>query len=167
VQSLLQSLDKMKMLIMLMIMLMVMMIMMMICWLCSSTLQCFSIPSSVSEFYQSCGRRGAATSAKWDDLFASYQARYPKEGAELVRRIAGILPDGWMDSLPENSTPVSTLLLLSLLLLFQYYHYYCMCLHSYCIIDVDDVVRVITDQFTVCMYLYICYAMLCLYRGVK
>ena len=75
----------------------------------------------MSEFYQSCGRRGAATSAKWDDLFASYQARYPKEGAELVRRIAGILPEGWMDSLPENSTPVSTLLLL---LLFQYYHDY-------------------------------------------
>jgi len=137
----------MKMLMMVMI-IMMMMIMMIICWLCSSTLQYFSIPSSVSEFYQSCGRRGAATSAKWDDLFASYQARYPKEGAELVRRIAGILPDGWMDSLPENSTPVRTLLLL----LFQYYHYYCMCLHSCCIIDVDDVVRVITDQFTVCMY---------------
>jgi len=65
-------------------------------------LQSFNIPSSVSEFYHSCGQRGAANCAQWDHLFSSYQAKYPKEGSELVRRIAGILPDGWIDNLPEN-----------------------------------------------------------------
>lgn len=31
---------------------------------------------------------------------ASYQQRYPKEHAELVRRIEGRLPEGWEKSLP-------------------------------------------------------------------
>jgi len=61
----------------------------------------------VSEFYQSCGQRGALANAQWDQLFSAYQQKHPKEAAELTRRIAGTLPDGWIDALPENPTSVS------------------------------------------------------------
>ncbi|KAH9934907.1 transketolase [Fomitopsis serialis] len=37
---------------------------------------------------------------KWDALFASYGQKYPKEHAELSRRIAGKLTEGWEKSLP-------------------------------------------------------------------
>lgn len=50
--------------------------------------------------YAAVAARGAALEKKWDALLASYGQKYPKEYAELTRRIAGKLPDGWEKALP-------------------------------------------------------------------
>ncbi|KAG5221760.1 Transketolase [Salix suchowensis] len=42
----------------------------------------------------------AALEAQWNDLFAAYAKQYPTEHAELTRRIAGELPEGWEKNLP-------------------------------------------------------------------
>ena len=44
--------------------------------------------------------RGAKLEAEWEALLASYAQKYPTEHAELTRRIAGKLPEGWEKSLP-------------------------------------------------------------------
>ncbi|KAJ8515544.1 hypothetical protein ONZ45_g7059 [Pleurotus djamor] len=54
--------------------------------------------------YAEIAQRGAALEAQWNDLLASYGQQYPKEYAELTRRIAGKLPDGWEKSLPIYKT---------------------------------------------------------------
>ena len=41
------------------------------------------------------GKRGGAASASWTKLFAEYQAKFPKEGAEVSSIIHRKLPEGW------------------------------------------------------------------------
>lgn len=50
--------------------------------------------------YGEVAKRGAELEAKWKDLLSSYGQKYPTEHAELTRRIAGELPDGWEKNLP-------------------------------------------------------------------
>ncbi|KZT65457.1 transketolase [Daedalea quercina L-15889] len=60
----------------------------------------FYVPEDTYKVYAAIAARGAALDKKWDALLASYGQKYPKEHAELTRRIAGKLTDGWEKSLP-------------------------------------------------------------------
>ena len=62
--------------------------------------QTFFIPSETYATYRAAARRGADLEAAWTTLLARYGKAYPKEHAELTRRIAGKLPEGWETSLP-------------------------------------------------------------------
>lgn len=64
----------------------------------------FVVPDATRALYAKIGERGAALEADWDKLLEAYQAKYPKEHAELVRRIAGELPQGWEQKLPQYTT---------------------------------------------------------------
>ncbi|KAF8911937.1 thiamine diphosphate-binding protein, partial [Gymnopilus junonius] len=52
------------------------------------------------ELYSEFGKRGGALQAQWTSLLEAYGQKYPKEYAELTRRIAGKLPEGWEKNLP-------------------------------------------------------------------
>lgn len=60
----------------------------------------FSVPQTSYDLYKEVAAKGADLNSKWDKLFADYQQKYPTEGAELARRIAGDLPEGWEKHLP-------------------------------------------------------------------
>ncbi|KAI0646835.1 transketolase [Trametes meyenii] len=62
--------------------------------------QSFYIPKETYDIYHAVAARGAKLEAAWNNLLASYGQKYPTEYAELTRRIAGKLPDGWEKSLP-------------------------------------------------------------------
>jgi len=54
----------------------------------------FEIPKDVYAAFDS-RAKGAAAEREWNDLFARYQERFPREAAELMRRMAGDLPEGF------------------------------------------------------------------------
>lgn len=60
----------------------------------------FSISDDVYEFYRSRGSAGNSAAARWQELFSSYQAQYPEEAAEFVRRQNGELPVDWKSIIP-------------------------------------------------------------------
>ncbi|OBZ75679.1 Transketolase [Grifola frondosa] len=62
--------------------------------------QTFYIPQETYAAYAEVAARGAALERSWNSLLASYAQKYPAEYAELTRRIAGKLPDGWEKVLP-------------------------------------------------------------------
>ena len=59
----------------------------------------FHVPDEVRDAMDQ-RERGATLSADWDDRFAAYRDAHPDLAAELERRMAGALPDGWQDALP-------------------------------------------------------------------
>ncbi|TWT95794.1 transketolase [Neorhodopirellula pilleata] len=61
----------------------------------------FYIPDGVKEhFAEGIGKRGAAASAAWDDVWTKYQAAYPAKAAELQAMFDGKLPEGWDKDIP-------------------------------------------------------------------
>jgi len=62
--------------------------------------QSFYVPQATYDAYAEIAKRGAALEAEWNSLLTSYGQKYPKEHAELTRRIAGELPEKWQQSLP-------------------------------------------------------------------
>ncbi|KAF7789568.1 hypothetical protein EIP86_000514 [Pleurotus ostreatoroseus] len=63
--------------------------------------QSFVVPQATYDVYaQTAAARGAKLEQEWNALLAAYGQKYPQEHAELTRRIAGKLPDGWEKSLP-------------------------------------------------------------------
>ncbi|KAJ7905291.1 transketolase [Mycena olivaceomarginata] len=66
--------------------------------------QKFHVPQETYDAYAKVAKRGAAAEASWNELLASYGKKYPTEHAELTRRIAGKLPEGWEKSLPVYKT---------------------------------------------------------------
>jgi transketolase len=62
--------------------------------------QHFYVPKETHDTYAEFGKRGAALEAQWNALLATYGEKYPKEHAELVRRIEGTLPEGWEQTIP-------------------------------------------------------------------
>ena len=60
----------------------------------------FHVPKETYDIYGEVAARGAALEAEWNKLLAAYGEKYPKEHAELTRRISGKLPEGWEKSLP-------------------------------------------------------------------
>ncbi|SJL00176.1 probable Transketolase [Armillaria ostoyae] len=62
--------------------------------------QTFHVPQETYFAYEEIAKRGAALQQKWNSALASYGQQYPKEYAELTRRISGKLPEGWEKNLP-------------------------------------------------------------------
>lgn len=60
----------------------------------------FAVPQEVYDFYGKRSSEGAAREQEWNQLLAKYKEQYPKEHADLVRRLTGELPEGWEKSLP-------------------------------------------------------------------
>lgn len=54
----------------------------------------FEIPEEVYEAWDH-REAGKALEAEWDEMYAAYEKAYPKEAAELARRLAGDLPKNW------------------------------------------------------------------------
>ena len=62
--------------------------------------QTFHVPQQTYDAYHATALKGAKLEQEWNTLLAAYAKQYPKEHAELTRRIAGELPQGWEKSLP-------------------------------------------------------------------
>lgn len=60
----------------------------------------FAVPQEVYDLYAKHAAEGAAAEEEWNKLFAQYGEKYPKEHADLQRRLKGELPEGWEKSLP-------------------------------------------------------------------
>lgn len=58
------------------------------------------MPDEVYQAYAAVAKRGQAKEAEWEALIGNYCQKYPKEHAELTRRIKGELPEGWEKLLP-------------------------------------------------------------------
>jgi len=61
----------------------------------------FYIPDEALAFFRQAVPRGAELEAAWQAKFEAYRAEYPELAAELERRLAGKLPEGWSDGLIE------------------------------------------------------------------
>jgi transketolase len=64
------------------------------------TLEPFHVPPEALSHWRTAGAHGAALEADWRARFAAYRTAHPELAAELERRVAGALPDGWDDALP-------------------------------------------------------------------
>jgi transketolase len=62
--------------------------------------QTFAVPQEVYDMYGKHSSEGAAAEEEWNKLFAKYGEKYASEHADLKRRLAGELPEGWEKSLP-------------------------------------------------------------------
>ncbi|PHH83920.1 hypothetical protein CDD83_2795 [Cordyceps sp. RAO-2017] len=62
--------------------------------------QSFHVPKDVYELYGKHSSEGAAAEKQWNELLSKYAQQFPKEHAELQRRLKGELPQGWEKSLP-------------------------------------------------------------------
>ena len=60
----------------------------------------FAVPQETKDIYAEIGKKGAETEAAWNKLFEEYGTKYPEEAADIKRRLAGKLPDGWEKALP-------------------------------------------------------------------
>ncbi|MBS1024851.1 transketolase [Gluconobacter cerinus] len=61
----------------------------------------FYVPDGVQEhFAEGLGKRGAAASAQWRELFSAYKESHPKEAAELEAIFEHRLPEGWDKDIP-------------------------------------------------------------------
>lgn len=62
--------------------------------------QSFYVPQEAYDTYRAAALQGKSSQEAWASLLARYGAAYPNEHAELTRRIAGKLPEGWEQKLP-------------------------------------------------------------------
>lgn len=60
----------------------------------------FYIPDEALAFYRQAQQRGAQQEREWLKKMDAYCAKYPELAAELNRRLAGKLPEGWDKDLP-------------------------------------------------------------------
>jgi transketolase len=60
----------------------------------------FVVPQEVYDLYHKHSADGAAKEQEWEQIFAKYSQAHPVEAADLKRRLAGQLPEGWEKSLP-------------------------------------------------------------------
>jgi len=63
----------------------------------------FYVPPEAVAAFAAARERGGRQQAAWQELLQRYQAAFPQEGADLGRRLAGKLPDGWHEALPAFS----------------------------------------------------------------
>jgi transketolase len=64
----------------------------------------FAVPQEAKDYYGKLAKKGAETEAEWNKMFNSYKEKYPKEAAEVERRMEGRLPEGWEEALPTYTT---------------------------------------------------------------
>lgn len=61
----------------------------------------FYIPEDVLTHFRQARQRGASLEAEWQECFERYRQSFPELASELERRLAGELPQGWDEDLPE------------------------------------------------------------------
>ncbi|KAI9319127.1 transketolase [Dichotomocladium elegans] len=61
----------------------------------------YVVPQEVYDHYHKRAASNAKENDAWDKLLDKYAQVYPREGAELKRRLEGKLPEGWKDALPK------------------------------------------------------------------
>ncbi|RDA89966.1 hypothetical protein CP533_6678 [Ophiocordyceps camponoti-saundersi (nom. inval.)] len=60
----------------------------------------FQVPKEVYDLYGKHSSEGAEAEKKWNDMLSKYAQQFPKEHADLQRRLKSELPQGWEKSLP-------------------------------------------------------------------
>jgi transketolase len=65
------------------------------------SLEPFYVPEEALEQWRTAKPRGARLEAEWRKRWDAYRAAHPDLAAELDRRFAGRLPDGWDSALPS------------------------------------------------------------------
>lgn len=60
----------------------------------------FYVPDDVLAFYRQAITRGEELENNWNKTLASYQKENPELTKEFLRRMVGLLPDGWQKDLP-------------------------------------------------------------------
>lgn len=60
----------------------------------------FYVPQEVYDYYGQLAAKNQEIEKTWNASLEEYKSKYPKEGAELARRLAGELPEGWEAALP-------------------------------------------------------------------
>jgi transketolase len=71
----------------------------------------FLVPEEALAHMRKAIPRGEGLEAQWKTLLAEYRRRHPAAAQELVNSAAGVLPDGWQQSLPAfdpQGGPVAT-----------------------------------------------------------
>src|SRR5579864_3995146 len=63
----------------------------------------FYVPPEAVAAFAAARESGGRQQAAWRELLQRYQAAFPQEAADLLRRLAGKLPDGWHEALPAFS----------------------------------------------------------------
>ncbi|CAG8953326.1 hypothetical protein HYFRA_00003537 [Hymenoscyphus fraxineus] len=63
----------------------------------------FVVPQQVYDMYNEKGAKGAALEKEWEQLVSKYAGSHKTEAADLKRRLAGELPEGWEKNLPVYS----------------------------------------------------------------
>jgi transketolase len=61
----------------------------------------FYVPDEALAFFRQAVAQGAEQEEAWQQKLEAYRAEYPDLAADLERRLAGRLPEGWADGLPE------------------------------------------------------------------
>jgi len=60
----------------------------------------FYIPEEVLDLFREATLQGLELENKWNELFISYEEKYPDDAAELKRRLAGDLASDWEEKIP-------------------------------------------------------------------
>lgn len=60
----------------------------------------FEVPQDALDHFRQAVTRGADAEAQWNEVWGSYQAKYPTEAAQLTRVLSGKPPEGWDKCLP-------------------------------------------------------------------
>lgn len=60
----------------------------------------FFVPEAAYTAWRPAAEAGAAAEDAWRDRLSHYRSEHPADAAELARRLAGDLPDGWERALP-------------------------------------------------------------------
>lgn len=60
----------------------------------------FAVPKEVYDMYHKHSSEGAEAEQAWNALMGDYAKQFPKEHADLQRRLKGDLPEGWEKNLP-------------------------------------------------------------------
>ncbi|MCM2268639.1 MAG: transketolase [Thermoanaerobaculia bacterium] len=70
----------------------------------------FLVPALAREPFAAAAARNGAARAAWEALVADFAAAHPELAAELARRRAGELPEGWEEALPDfgGEKPIAT-----------------------------------------------------------
>ncbi len=67
----------------------------------------FTVPDEVAE-HMDAREDGAAAREAWDALYETWKDEHPDRAGELARRMAGDLPDGWQEALPDATDGKAT-----------------------------------------------------------
>ncbi|MDQ3693426.1 MAG: transketolase [Chloroflexota bacterium] len=71
----------------------------------------FYVPDDALALFRGAEEAGAAAQQEWRSRFEAYVVAYPTEAAELIRALAGELPEGWDADLPTweaGGKPIAT-----------------------------------------------------------